>query len=277
MNFLDRTIFNQNLNKLNSITKYPSILTYHNLGPKGSLVDSLVEDKNFDDTKVYITEKIDGTNSRIVFFTNENGAAIDYLIGSREELLFAKNDRIINPALGVVNVLKPIADKITVLSGEGDYVLKPNSIFVLYGETYGGNINGYKQYTTKNSYSIRFFDAMSLSYEEAEEIYEFSPDRISTWRENGGQKYFSVLELSDFCSTFELTMVPYLVEMDGTDIPNKLQEVWDWMQVYATSIAGIDIENGCSEGIVVRTENRSLIRKIRFQDYQRTKKIGLIK
>ena len=276
MNFLDLTIFNQNLNKLNSITKYPSILTYHNLGPKGSLVNSLVEDKNFDDTKVYITEKIDGTNSRIVFFTDENGKAIDYIIGSREELLFAKGDRIINPTLGVVNVLKPIAEQIAFLSDEKEYTLPQNSIFVIYGETYGGNINGYKQYTSHNNYSIRFFDAVSLNYNIVEELFELSPDKISAWRENSGQNYLSVKEFNKFCTTFNLTKVPYLVEIDGNDIPNSLQEVWDWMQKFSTSIAGIDLENGNSEGIVVRTEDRKLIRKIRFQDYQRTKKLGLI-
>ena len=42
------------LRKLNSITKYPSILTYHNLGPRGSLVDSLVEDKDFRNTEILL-------------------------------------------------------------------------------------------------------------------------------------------------------------------------------------------------------------------------------
>ena len=55
------TYENDGLRKLNSITKYPSILTYHNLGQRGSLVNSLVEDKHFDKHRsIYITEKIDG-------------------------------------------------------------------------------------------------------------------------------------------------------------------------------------------------------------------------
>ena len=96
------------LRKLNSITKYPSVLTYHNLGQRGSLVDSLVEDKCFDKHRsVYITEKIDGTNSRIVFSTNANGEVDDYIIGSREDFLFAKGDRIVNPALGIVKNMLP--------------------------------------------------------------------------------------------------------------------------------------------------------------------------
>ena len=37
-----------------------------------------------------------------------------------------------------------------------------------------------------------------------------------------------------------------------------------------------DSGKGLSEGIVVRYADRSFIRKIRFEDYQRTKNIGRI-
>ena len=73
--------------KLNSLTKYPSILTYHELGTKGGLKEGLVEGKSFAGQEVYITEKVDGTNGRVVFATNDKGEVVDYLLGSRENLL----------------------------------------------------------------------------------------------------------------------------------------------------------------------------------------------
>lgn len=278
-NFINEEVmpYVEGLRKLNSITKYPSILTYHNLGPKGSLVDSLVEDMAFANKPIYITEKIDGTNSRIVFITDATGAAIDYIIGSREELLFAKGDRIINPALGVVNNLKPIADTVCLLS-DGNIPLRPNSIYCLYGETYGGNINGAKQYSGHGNYGIRFFDMWQTSLDNVQDLLQMDIDQISRWREHGGQPFAHIDVLEKFCNDFGFERVPYIREAIGTEIPHDLQGVWNWMQEFANSTALIDNDGkGMSEGVVVRYADRSLIRKIRFEDYMRTKKMGKIK
>lgn len=262
------------LRKLNSITKYPSILTYHNLGPKGSLVDSLVDGTGFDNRPVYITEKIDGTNSRVIFSTDSKGSVEDYIIGSREDFLFAKNDRIVNPALGIVKNMKPIADTICLLN-EG--TLKPNSIYCLYGETYGGKINGAKQYTSYGNSSIRIFDLWILEHNQVEELLNMEVEQISSWREHSGQPFVDVNTLQDFCDKFLLNTVPYIKTVNGNDIPERLQDVWNWMQVFSKSTACIDNGGlGNSEGIVIRYADRSLIRKIRFEDYLKTKRIGLI-
>ena len=69
------------LSKINSLTKYPSIPTYHKLDPKnGSLLEEAL---NFQGTLI-ATEKVDGTNARIICLPDGN-----YLLGSREELLYA--------------------------------------------------------------------------------------------------------------------------------------------------------------------------------------------
>ena len=273
--FLDEIMFDiDGLRKINTLTKYPSILTYHNLGPKGSLVDTLVEDKSFDERPVYITEKIDGTNSRIVFFTDEKGSVADYLIGSREDLLYAKGDRIVVDTMGVVKNMKSIADTVSLL---GEDKLRPNSIYCLYGETYGGKINGTKQYSGHGNFGIRIFDLWYISNDEANKILAEEVERISSWREHAGQPFASVKELSEFCCDYLLERVPYIEEIPGADIPTSLQDVWNWMQKFANSAAKLDNDGkGLSEGIIVRYADRSLIRKIRFEDYQKTKRLGLI-
>src|SRR6188768_1972097 len=69
---------------LNTATKYPSIPTYHKFGEKGRLTEELnVIFKG----AVIGTEKIDGTNTRIILPPGN-----DYIIGSREELLFSGGD-----------------------------------------------------------------------------------------------------------------------------------------------------------------------------------------
>lgn len=63
MNF---NVRNVDLSKLNSATKYPSILTYHVIGAKGILQDDVLT--YFPAATTLIgTEKIDGTNARMIF------------------------------------------------------------------------------------------------------------------------------------------------------------------------------------------------------------------
>jgi hypothetical protein len=118
---------------------------------------------------------------------------------------------------------------------------------------------------------------MQLSYID-EMIEDKDINTISSWREHGGQPFVHVNKLAEFCDEYDLTIVPYLEVIPGNEIPLTLQEVWDWMQKFQKSIAKIDPGAvGMSEGVVVRYGDRSLIRKIRFEDYERTKRRGLIK
>ena len=134
------------LRKLNSATKYPSIPTYHSLGDRGSLLEETV---SFDGQPLIATEKVDGTNSRIIVMPD--GC---YLIGSREELLHAKGDLVHNPALGIVDTLKPAADRIS-----SDYQSPEDTITTVYLETYGGKTTAAaKQYTSNREFGYRVFD-----------------------------------------------------------------------------------------------------------------------
>src|SRR4051794_37648825 len=86
-----------NLAKLNSLTKYPSIPTYHAMGEKGRLSESVLVRFEGD---CIATEKIDGTNARLIC-TPEGVVA-----GSREDLLWATGDLIHNPAMGIVAAVR---------------------------------------------------------------------------------------------------------------------------------------------------------------------------
>lgn len=281
----DTTIINKiikfyGLDKLNSLTKYPSILTYHETAERGSLAPVLVENKDFSNyEKIYLTEKIDGTNTRIVFITNDNGTPCDFLIGSREDFLHAKGDRIINPALGIVDtVYKEVINGCLSLASISTFstMFKPNHLYVIYGETYGGKINGAKQYTNIQAYNFRAFDIIEMDLPSAYGILSMKLEDISAWREHGGQPFISVEKLIYICDCFSLNRVPYIKTINGTELPTTIKETFNWLQEFIKSTATIEPEysgTAKAEGVVVRTKDRKLIRKIRFEDYEKTQRI----
>jgi hypothetical protein len=247
--------------ELNIATKYPSIETYHVLGDRGMLTDGLGPFAGVSpDEKVYLTEKVDGTNGRIVLLPGG-----DYFIGSREELLYAKGDRVKNPNLSIVPELAPVAEHlVTHLKYQVD------CIEVLYLEVYGGKIGAQaKAYSKSGRVGHRLFDHAFIGTS----ILEWSPEDISSWRDHGGQSFQEVKQLVGFCDEFEIPRVPYLITDTGADLPQTVGDAYDYLQgeIWDTRVE-MDGEPGRAEGLVLRTGDRSRIAKMRFQDYQRTMK-----
>ncbi len=243
------------LGKVNSATKYPSIPTYHSLDPKnGSLKEETVKMEG----DVIVTEKVDGTNARIIFFPGG-----DFIIGSREELLYAKGDLIGNPALGIVEKLKGIALQLDVASKD--------EIVVFYGEVYGGKVTAAsKQYTTKKEVGYRLFDIMRIK--SFKDTLEMTRVQISGWRENGGQTFVPEAELQEMANAHGMETTPRLDTVKAGSFPDTIEETYGFLkEIMPESRCCLDSEaKGKPEGIVVRNSSRETIAKIRFQDYERT-------
>jgi hypothetical protein len=62
------------LGKLNSMTKYPSILTHHSLGDKGVMQDAVQIPF---EGRIIGTEKVDGMNTRIIYCSDRRVAEVD--------------------------------------------------------------------------------------------------------------------------------------------------------------------------------------------------------
>ncbi|MVP02344.1 RNA ligase family protein [Paenibacillus lutrae] len=253
------------LKKLNSLTKYPSILTYHQLGERGRLNDDLSESRGFKDSDdVFVYEKVDGENSRIILFKQADGG-MDYLIGSREELLFAKGDRIGNPYGNIADFLKPLAESISeTIFDHNDWALT-----VLYQESYGGKTKAAKNYTSAKIQGYRVFDVFSLRQEELDSLLSLSQEKIAQWREHGNQPFYNEEDKERFVQRFDLQAAPLLTRDKGSDFPQSLEETFAYLKRFEQTQVGID-STGKSEGIIVRTPDRQQIRKIRFEDYERT-------
>jgi len=240
------------LRKLNSATKYPSIPTYHALGEKGSLLEEIVD---LGGGELIVTEKVDGTNSRIILMPDGR-----YLIGSREELLHAQGDLIHNPALGIVETLKATADRVG-----GVIPAQEETVVTVYLETYGGKTTAAaKQYTSRREFGYRVFDVSQVSVSQLDRELE----SISSWREHGGQDFLEEPALQEFTTNVELELTPRLT---AGPVPASIEETHEWLSAtISETLVALDADaGGRPEGVVVRTPDRSRIAKIRFEDYER--------
>ena len=240
---------------LNSATKYPSILTYHSLGEKGRLTD----DRLFDPpANLIVTEKIDGTNTRLIFMPDGY-----YLIGSREHLLYARGDLIGNPALDIVESIKPMMESLNALVDRSN-----GHVHVAFLETYGGKTtSAAHNYTSNRAIGHRLFDICTVPPAQLSADLE----QISSWREHGGQNFYAESELSAIADTLSVKLTERL---PAQALPESHADTLAWLEVILprTKASLDDAAAGLPEGVVVRTPDRSKIAKIRFEDYRRTLK-----
>ena len=252
----------EDLKRLNSATKYPSIPTYHQLGEKGKLQNGGL---SFPENETIVTEKIDGTNGRIIF-AKEQG----YFIGSREEILYAKGDLIINPALGIVETLRPIAERLVSV-----FQICPTRYDVLltyYFEVYGGKCSsGSKNYSGTGISSAVLFDIAKVGFSE---LQNKSASEIASWRDNGGHTFADWGYVNGAARNFELEVVSTLSR--HWTPPTSIQETYQELKglISTTNFKLDEQAKGKPEGIVIRSFDRSQIAKIRFEDYERTLRQG---
>ena len=253
------------LAKLNSATKYPSILTYHEMGDRGRLNPKVQVPFPAGET-LYVNEKVDGTNARIIIPPDCNpvvhGTRRKYLIGSREELLTAAGDLVYAPDYGIVDVLRPIAEGLPP---------HPDSLRTFYFEVFGAGLPAEKQYTDQKRTSVRLFDESEVPLN----VLDMPIEKIAAWRDHGGQRFLDVHFVEEHIECLkhdglitDLDMVPHLETV--ADLPDTIEATYEWFKAYEKSECDLGGGKGRSEGVVVRTGDRRMIAKLRFEDYERT-------
>jgi hypothetical protein len=248
------------LRKLNSITKYPSIPTYHVMDDRGRLAE---ERQVVFDGEVYLSEKVDGTNSRIIL--SPDG---DYIVGSREELLHARGDRIWNPSMGIVDAVRPIA-------GHAIADREAQAVLVFFMETYGGNVGGNaKQYTGSKAVAVRLFDVAVIEGDELAELCSKPTEQIAAWRDGGGQSFVASDTVPEWAEALGIEPAPRLGTVDAAEVPASVADTAAWLasKLDRTRCALDDGAGGAPEGVIIRSLTRDRIAKLRFEDYRRTMK-----
>ena len=244
------------LGVLNSMTKYPSIPTYHTLDPKnGSLIEG--ETIAFPGT-VLGTEKVDGTNARIISLPGGG-----FQLGSREELLYARGDLIGNPALGIVAALRDVAEGLAPVDGD--------VVRVHFLEVYGGKVTAAsKQYTGTRAVGFRLFDVAVIDDYRA--VLAKDAAAVSIWRDAGGQPWLDEDALTATAARDGFTLTPRLFSVDGAELPTELDKTRAFLAEHLpVTLSALDGDaGGQPEGIVLRSRDRAVIAKARFADYDRT-------
>lgn len=245
------------LDNLNSATKYPSILTFHALDSKTGM---LLEDEPTVFTGTVIgTEKVDGTNGRIIMPPDGH-----WIIGTREELIYSKGDLIRNPELSIVETLAPIAETLVPTENIRTY------FFEVYGGPVGGNGRQYS--TDKKATGARLFDIAEMTEDVYTDVLSRPRNHISLWRQNGGQKFEDFIGLKLTAGLAGLELVPHIFGMDAADVPTSIQGARDFLAEWLPK-SRVCLDNkapGKAEGLILRSADRSIIAKARFQDYDRT-------
>ena len=257
------------LDKLNSLTKYPSIPTYHEITKKNLLTEEILV-RFPADADLIGTEKVDGTNGRIILLPDGT-----YFIGSREDLIYFSGDLIHNPHQdpilnAIIKNLVPVAER-ALKVWENKFGM---NIVIVFAEVFGSNIGPGKVYSNKKQ-SIRLFDIGFVPAARADgkwgykELFTFTRDKISSWRQHGGQDFIEEAELWDCAKQIDLLLTPRL---PLTPLPTTLTETLGWLRLNITkSMVVMDVDApGTPEGIVVRTPDRKFIAKLRFEDYEHT-------
>lgn len=241
-----------NLNNLNSATKYPSIPCLHPMHDRGRLSDTPLD---LPDGDLFVTEKIDGTNARIIVAPDG-----DWFIGSREELLCAKGDRVWNSSMRIVDTIRKWPEDLagSIVAGAG------GKWTVIYGEVYGAGINKLARSYATAVNGFRAFDWMRFD----DSILAKPIVEISLWRDGGGQSFLSHDELVTECVLCNLPMVP---PVRGVPVDRSHAGVLRWLnEVCPATAASLDVATpGPSEGVVIRDAGRTFIAKVRREDYQK--------
>lgn len=278
-----RSLAAQSPAQLNSLTKYPSILTLHALGERGRLTASLTTPALFEQPMT-ATEKIDGTSARLLVFADGS-----YLVGSRENLLTVSGDLFFDPAVGIVEGLRRMVfPQFANASGHLPALAysvgtaAPAPLTVIYGEFYGGKVTASsKHYALPEQVGFRVFDvavfadSVSLAEQLTADVRE-----LSTWRESEtpvglryGQPFLSEPELAAYLLQVGLPGVPQLPLFSITAAEASHEQVLGWLRQHIphtqASLPGLQAP-GHAEGAILRTADRSAIVKIRFEDYERT-------
>ncbi|RBO85614.1 RNA ligase family protein [Nocardia puris] len=142
---------------------------------------------------------------------------------------------------------------------------------VYYLELYGGKVTAAsKQYTGTRAIGYRLFDVVELA-DYASVLRRLLAD-ISAWRDAGGQPFLDETRLAAAAEQAGLELTPRLFTVDAADLPRDVAATHELLaDRLPVTRCGLDQSaGGHPEGIVLRTEDRSVIAKARFEDYART-------
>ncbi|GAA2321281.1 hypothetical protein GCM10010149_87860 [Nonomuraea roseoviolacea subsp. roseoviolacea] len=247
-------------NKLNSLTKYPKIPTYHQRDSKGLLVDGALNVEYRSTDRVHITEKFDGENTRITLLPTG-----EYMIGSREEWLTISGDRLYNEKDGLVDAVRPYADSVP----QVPLFTSTTVITTFYVEVYGHRAtNAWKNYGDGSVPGVRLFDVAQVPIDM---LFDMEIEEIAAWRENADHDgiWASTPDLYQIANLCGFTAATVLDSVMAADLPKDIDGMRDFLYQWPLTTGAISGTPGRSEGIVINDFWRKNLAKVKFKDYDK--------
>lgn len=166
--------------------------------------------------------------------------------------------------MGLVEELRELADRLTP---------PEEGLQVHFLEVYGAKItDGSRWYTgDRTTIGHRLFDVARIPMS----VLDYQLLEISQWREEGGQNYLSRGgELEGWAEREQVDLVPDLGWVNAEELPTDVEGMAAYLaQVLPTTRASLDSTGiGTTEGIILRSDDRTVIAKARHEDYTRTLK-----
>lgn len=258
------------LGRLNSATKYPETPTYHFMDKKSGLLQE-GEVVDFDGNMVQVTEKIDGTNGRIIVFPSGEFVQ-DWVIGSREDLLSCSDDTMINPSLGIVDALRETADRISRYTFDQAIPAVRVYFFEVFGGTVGPKAREYS--TDRDVFGHRLFDVIEFSPELFDKTMGHGRAAIASWRDCGSQPFLDWEDFANVRYDVGVEPVPFLdPDFEGATLPRTFQEALSALNHWFPDGSEAKLDSGAHgrpEGVVFKSHDRTQTAKMRFADYEST-------
>ena len=247
MSLIDKIITQYGIQKLDLLSRYPRIPSYHKKTAKGLLTE-VVSVELLETEKYYVTELISGSHVRVIISGN------DYIIGDRISLLYAKGDR-----LGYSNrlITNPVMESLRGLH------LNSESIFVLNFIVYGApGLEGSERYSEDGSIGFRLHDVEEMRLSN----FEFPLDELMalSWDDRDG--FLGVTDLKKFAKDNKFVLVPALRTLGGKAFPIDRISGLKFLQKFPMTKVGLNTK-GSPKGIVVRSEERDSAFKMIVDDY----------
>ena len=314
---LDEIVTEYGFDKLNALTQYPSILSFHKLNDEGKAINELAS-ADYQPTpprpekmNVIIQEIIDGEIIRIIVLDN------DYFIGNKNEIIHAKGDRIVLDSM-IIPVYKSLSNFFQANLSSNERMM------ILYGVLYGKGIKGHDRYIQNDDSDEELIkcllvDGFTIKIQDVIGLFkDNSVSFIENWVNTLHQPFWALSTLNKFCNACNVNQLSNLGEVTTLNkIPQDINEMKQWIKLYKTSSLTLtntktdkknnndkknlqdilqeiesspvninaiskndDIDDlfnltsnkalskfNKSKGVIIRSIDRTYIRKIKFDDY----------
>ena len=233
MTLLEEYIRRCGFDKLNTITKYPRILPFHEIKDKymsGTLSTANYQPVPLQTNKmeVEVSELIDGNISRIIILGS------DFLIADDENIVHARGDRVVSS-----DIVGSTYDGLKTFMGE--YRPSEERFLILFGINYGSTFRGHERYTNIDKSGFALLDGFTIKVEDMSKLCDNNTvEQLTEWSNNLQAPFWSSSTKEKFSNAFGLMQTPKLKTITLDKVPTDPKKTLNWLWEFTDSKVVLD-------------------------------------